>query len=122
MSDLSEEELNQIQEQMFNTCKQAGELQRQQNILHEEYVELYEESKRAEIEVQHLPSEMQESALHLLRKITQDLMQVKMAALHDISPRKTALEQEAQRLRNILFPLSHIYNLSHLEPGCNSAN
>ena len=102
----NQEEPSQMQEHMINAGQQAGDLQRQQNQLHKEYMEVYEESKRAELDVQQLPPEMQESTLHLLRKMTQDLMQEKMAALLEISPRKTALEQEAQRLRTLLYPVS----------------
>ena len=85
---VAEQERSHLVDMMMAAGEEAGQLQRHQNTLHRECMLMRAEQKRLEGEVQRL----------------QEQQEVAMATLLEMSPRKTALEQEAQRLRTLLFP------------------
>ena len=104
-------------DRMMDAGLEAGLLQRQQDLLHREYVTRGQEQKKDEAA---LENEMDEPTRQLLQNNIDWLRQESHSLfneIQEISPKKTALEQEVLKLRSIVYPLSPNF-LAKLQASC----
>ena len=104
-------------DRMMDAGLEAGLLQRQQDLLHREYVTRGQEQKKDEAA---LENTMDEPTRQLLQNNIDWLRQESHSLfneIQEISPKKTALEQEVLKLRSIVYPLSPNF-LAKLQASC----